>query len=252
MLLLGVLLLDDRFFAQIMPQRWTERWLPQAPEPPPKEMVLPPRRPEPVKALKLALTSVMLLWIFYVTTVGLAWMFFRHLPLPSSPVAALEPFRIANRYGLFAVMTRGRYEIEFQGSNDGEHWETYPFLYKPQDPDARPHIYAPYQPRFDWNLWFASLGSWRENLIVPSTEERLLAGAPDVLRLFAGNPFPNSPPKQMRAVLWQYWFTSMAEKRSTGAWWRRKPIGLYAPVLEREADGKVVVITYPEPLPPRQ
>jgi lipase maturation factor 1 len=255
-LLLGVLLLDDRFFARIMPQRWTERLLPPAPvqhEQPVvrDEKVVPRERPNPIRALKLALTSVMLLWIFYVTTTELAWMFFRHLPLPASPVTALEPFRIANRYGLFAVMTRGRYEIEFQGSNDGEHWQTYPFLYKPQNLDERPRIYAPYQPRFDWNLWFASLGSWRENIIVPSTEERLLAGAPDVLALFAGNPFPNAPPRQMRAVIWQYWFTSMAEKRATGAWWRRTLIGLYSPVLEREADGTVVVISYPDPLPPR-
>jgi hypothetical protein len=256
-LLLGVLLLDDRFFALVMPKRWTERLLPAPPLPSEVPMTVvektqPRERPNPVKALRLALTSVMLIWIFYVTTTELAWMFFRHLPLPASPVAALEPFRIANRYGLFAVMTRGRYEIEFQGSNDGEHWETYPFLYKPQDVDARPRIYAPYQPRFDWNLWFASLGSWRENLIVPSTEERLLAGSPDVLKLFAGNPFPHAPPKQMRAVIWQYWFTSMAEKRATGAWWKRKFVGLYAPVLEREPDGTVVVIAYPEPLPPRQ
>ena len=257
-LLLGVLLLDDRFFAQVMPRRWTERLLPKATPEPVAESgpaegtaVLPRERPNPFSALRLALTSVMLLWIFYVTLTGLAWMFFRHLPLPTSPVAALEPFRIANRYGLFAVMTRGRYEIEFQGSNDGEHWETYPFLYKPQNVDDRPRIYAPYQPRFDWNLWFASLGSWRENIIVPSTEERLLAGSPDVLALFAGNPFPNAPPKQMRAVIWQYWFTSMAEKRATGAWWKRRELGLYAPVLEREADGTVVVVAYPDPLPPR-
>ena len=74
----------------------------------------------------------MLLWIFYTTTVQLIWIFCRGLPLPTSPVAALEPFRIANRYGLFAVMTRGRYEIEFQGSNDGQNWIAYPFLYKPQ------------------------------------------------------------------------------------------------------------------------
>jgi len=175
---------------------------------------------------------------------------FPRLPLPTSPIAALEPFRIANRYGLFAVMTRGRYEIEFQGSNDGQNWAAYPFRYKPQALDEYPRIYAPYQPRFDWNLWFASLGSWRENLIVPSTEERLLAGAPDVLALFAGNPFPQGPPKQVRAMLWQYWFTSVAEKRATGVWWRRKLLGLYGPVLERQPDGKVVVVEMPEPLPP--
>jgi hypothetical protein len=260
-LLLGVLLLDDRFFRRIMPENWRRKLFPSAesisPKATPSQGDAVPTRAKariagPLATFKLAVTSVMLLWIFYVTTVQMVWMLFPHIPLPTSPVAALEPFRIANRYGLFAVMTRGRYEIEFQGSNDGEHWNTYPFLYKPQNPEERPRIYAPYQPRFDWNLWFASLGSWRENLIVPSTEERLLAGAPDVLALFAGNPFPQHSPKQVRSILWQYWFTSLAEKRATGMWWRRQLIGPYAPVLEREADGTVVVVSYPPPSLPRQ
>jgi hypothetical protein len=205
-----------------------------------------------LQALRLSLTSVILIWIFYATTVQMIWIISPRLPLPTSPIAALDPFRIANRYGLFAMMTRGRWEIEFQGSNDGQTWVAYPFRYKPQDPSQRPRIYAPYQPRFDWNLWFASLGSWRENMIVPSTEERLLAGSPDVLALFAGNPFPQAPPQQVRAVLWQYWFTTLEEKRATGMWWKRKLIGLYAPVLERLPDGKLGIVQYPEPLPPRE
>ena len=260
-LLLGVLLLDDRFFARVVPGRFRQELAISGvaaslgPIPPQNGVVSPAARARvtsPLAALRLALTSVMLTWIFYVTTVQMVWILVPHMPLPRSPVAALEPFRIANRYGLFAVMTRGRYEIEFQGSNDGEHWSTYPFLYKPQNPEDRPRIYAPYQPRFDWNLWFASLGSWRENVIVPSTEERLLAAAPDVLALFAGDPFPQHPPKQVRAVIWQYWFTSLAEKRATGKWWRRELIGIYAPILEREDDGTVVVISYPPPSLPRQ
>ncbi len=259
-LVLGFLLLDDRFVAHFLPDDWKQRFFPVAATLPAveeksqhadPEYVRTPA-PHPFAALKLALTSVMLLWIFYTTTVQLAWILLPRLPLPTSPVAALEPFRIANRYGLFAVMTRGRYEIEFQGSNDGQNWTAYPFLYKPQALDKPPRIYAPYQPRFDWNLWFASLGSWRENLIVPSTEERLLAGSPDVLALFAGNPFPQAPPKQVRAVLWQYWFTTMAEKRATGMWWRRKLLGMYAPVLEIGPDGKVVAVDVPEPLPPHE
>jgi lipase maturation factor 1 len=173
------------------------------------------------------------------------WMFWRSLPLPTMPVVALEPFRIANRYGLFAVMTRGRYEIEFQGSNDGQNWVAYPFGYKPQDVSQAPRIYAPYQPRFDWNLWFASLGEWREYPIVLNAEVRLLSGDRDVLALFAGNPFPQVPPRQIRAVLWQYWFTSSAEKQLTGAWWRREMKGLYAPTLEREPDGKIGAIEMP-------
>ncbi len=257
-LVLGFLLLDDRFVQRVMPERWKGRIFPaEIARPPEGEDSTEPvperpsfRRSNPAAAFKLALTSVMLLWIFYSTTVQLIWILFPRVPLPTAPVAALEPFRIANRYGLFAVMTRGRYEIEFQGSNDGQNWQAYPFRYKPQELNQAPRIYAPYQPRFDWNLWFASLGSWRENLIVPSTEERLLAGSPDVLALFAGNPFPNGPPKQVRAVLWQYWFTPMAEKRAAGLWWRRELLGLYAPVLEREPDGKIVAVQWPEPLRP--
>lgn len=193
----------------------------------------------------------MLSWIFYVTTAELLLILVRWLPLPARPIVLLEPLRIANQYGLFAVMTRGRYEIEFQGSNDGQNWTPYPFRYKPQDPSKAPGIYAPYQPRFDWNLWFASLGSWREYSIVPNTEIRLLSNSPDVLSLFAGNPFPNAPPRQVRAVLWQYWFTTMAERRATGMWWRRQLLGLYAPVLQREDDGRIGVVQFPE-IPPRE
>jgi hypothetical protein len=170
---------------------------------------------------------------------------FTRVPLPTTPVAALEPFRIANRYGLFAVMTRGRFEIEFQGSNDGQNWVAYPFRYKPQALDRPPGIYAPYQPRFDWNLWFASLGSWRDYPIVPNTEVRLLENEKDVLTLFAGNPFSQAPPSEIRAVLWQYWFTTMAEKRATGMWWRRHLVGLYAPTLERSPGGEIKVVEWP-------
>ena len=257
-LLLGILLVDDRFILRFAPARWKEKLLSQAAvtpapaaEPATDEAIRPSRhKPNPIAAFKLSVASVILIWIFYSTTAQMILILFPHAPLPISPITALEPFRIANRYGLFAVMTRGRYEIEFQGSNDGQNWIAYPFRYKPQALNEYPRIYAPYQPRFDWNLWFASLGSWRENLIVPYTEERLLAGAPDVLALFAGNPFPQAPPKEVRAMLWQYSFTSMAEKRATGMWWHRNLLGLYGPVIERQPDGKVVVIEFPEALPP--
>lgn len=262
-LLLGVLLLDDQFLLRVMPPRWRARITRQLAQPVVEEKeagseaVSSPvanRRPafSQLKALKLALTSVMLIWIFYATMVEMIWILFPLAPFPRSPVDALEPFRIANRYGLFAVMTRGRWEIEFQGSNDDQNWTPYPFRNKPQDPGKAPRIYAPYQPRFDWNLWFASLGEWRDNMFVVSTEDRLLDNDKDVLELFAGDPFPNAPPKFVRAVLWQYWFTSLAEKRATGMWWNRKFLGLYAPTLQKLPDGKLGVVEWPAALPPRR
>ena len=274
---LGFLLLDDRLRLDLLPRRWRTPFLdhtkvdhadltrttdarPTAPDSSNVRGVAALEasrsgqgrtrnlrevfRPQLVM-LKFSLIGVMLGWVFYATAVQLVWMVLPAIPLPTSPVEALEPFRIANRYGLFGVMTRGRYEIEFQGSADGQSWEIYPFRYKPQDPGKAPGIYAPYQPRFDWNLWFASLGSWREYPIVPSIEVRLLSNDADVLALLAGNPFPHEPPRQVRAVLWQYWFTTMAEKRETGLWWRRQLLGLYAPTLAREPDGRIRVVEWP-------
>jgi Lipase maturation factor len=255
-LVLGFLLLDDRFLLPFLPRRWKESFVNQTSTTPPvngprennwRDLLQPSLR-----ALRLAFTAVLVTWLFYASTVQLIWMIKPGIPFPTMPIVALEPFRIADRYGLFAVMTRGRYEIEFQGSADGQTWLIYPFRFKPQDTAKAPGIYAPYQPRFDWNLWFASLGPWRADPIVLYTEERLLSGDQDVLLLFAGNPFPNAPPHQVRAVLWQYWFTTVAEKRSQGLWWRRQQLGLYAPTLEREPDGKIVVLQWPAASVPRQ
>jgi hypothetical protein len=247
-LLLGILLLDDQFVLAYLPSFLKKSFLATKEAKPlaqqQEERAWRKKLGTQISALRLAVTAVMLSWIFYATFAELVWMF-KPLPLPTTPVSALEPFRIANRYGLFAVMTRGRYEIEFQGSDDGQTWLVYPFRFKPQDPSKAPGIYAPFQPRFDWNLWFASLGSWRQEPIVVRTEQNLLRGDADVLSLFAANPFPHAPPKQVRAVIWQYWFTTPAEKSSQGLWWRRQLLGLYAPILEREADGKIVVLQWP-------
>jgi hypothetical protein len=230
---LGVLLLDDAAIRCWLPRRWNKREQ-SAPA------VAPISRPRLVRNFNLSLTAVCLFWIFYATSAQLFATIPHFIRLPQMPVAALEPFRIANSYGLFAVMTHARYEIEFQGSNDGQNWIAYPFRYKPQDVSRPPGIYAPYQPRFDWNLWFASLGSWRENPFVLRSEEQLLRNSPDVLRLFAGNPFAGGPPQRVRAMLWQYWFTDLATKRREGVWWRRELLGPYAPGLQRLPDGTIV------------
>ena len=249
-LLLGILLLDDRTFEWLFrtpAQVFFARSKPagsaietEADEPRAKlewlRKLIPIRRT--VAGLCLGL-------VFYSTTAQLIWMFAPSLPISQAQVRWLDPFRIANRYGLFAVMTHERYEIEFQGSADGKNWIAYPFRYKPQAIDRAPGIYAPYQPRFEWNLWFASLGSWREFRFVVWTEERLLKNDPDVLALFAKNPFREAAPKQVRAVIYQYWFTDLKTKRVTGDWWRRELLGDYAPGLERQPDGKIAVLDFP-------
>jgi len=258
-LVLGFLLLDDEFLRRFFPKRLkettesTEAEVPAAAAEPDREQPLPlrSRMAEWLKPVRRVVAGVSLLWVFYVTTALLlatVASLSRNIDVSRwersalwKPVDALEPFRCANSYGLFAVMTHERYEIEFQGTQDGENWIAYPFRYKPQDLTKPPGIYAPYQPRFEWNLWFASLGPWRRNLWVVNAEARLLDNEPDVLKLFASNPFSKVPPRQVRTVLWQYWFTDRSTKRREGNWWRRQLIGLYAPALERMPDGRIGV-----------
>jgi hypothetical protein len=238
-LCLGFLLLDDGFLRAVLPTRW-QKWFSSVAE---SEETSAFRSPANrwLKPVWRGVSGLYLLWVLYATTALLFAMIPYAPPLPTAPARALDPFRIANQYGLFASMTHQRYEIEFQGSDDGQDWTAYPFRYKPQDVYKAPGIYAPYQPRFDWNLWFASLDSWRNNEWVVLTEERLLRNDPDVLALFANNPFAKAPPQKIRVMLWQYWFTDRATKRKEGAWWRRKLLGSYAPGLERTSDGKIVM-----------
>jgi hypothetical protein len=236
-LVLGFLLLDDGFVRSVLPERW-KSWGSRSL---PVDTEVAPAPPHRLQLFWRLVAAIYLGWVFYATTVLLIAEI-THLPgLLMAPAQALEPFRIANQYGLFANMTHERYEIEFQGSNDGEHWTTYPFRYKPQDLTKAPGIYAPYQPRFEWNLWFASLEGWRNNQWVLNVEARLLQNSPEVMQLFASNPFPGRPPETVRAVISQYWFTDRASKRKDGTWWRRELMGLYAPPLERTSDGRIVI-----------
>jgi hypothetical protein len=212
-LVLAVLLLDDRFLARLGCR-------PAAP----CEVVA-------ARRWRLAAAAMISIWVFYTTVVSFVP---RAVPAPLlAPAIALEPFRIANRFGLFAVMTRARYEIEFQGTRDGKIWLPYPFRYKPQDVRRAPGVYAPYQPRFDWNLWFASFASWESYPWVLYTEVRLLQAEPAVLALFGGDPFGGARPRSVRAVLWQYWFTDRRTRAATGNWWRRRELRQYAPELDQ-------------------
>lgn len=144
---------------------------------------------------------------------------------------AIVPFRIVNTYGLFAVMTTSRQEIVVQGSDDGVNWLDYDFKYKPQDLGRRPMFVAPYQPRLDWQMWFAALGSYRENPWFVNFCVRLLQGSPPVLKLLRSNPFPGVPPKYVRAILFNYRFTNRLDRHATGNWWRRSPAGEYLPPI---------------------
>ena len=167
-----------------------------------------------------------------------AWLIFTAFKPDASwprPLAAvygrLEAFRIANGYGLFRVMTKDRGEIVIEGSADGIDWLPYEFKWKPGDVKRAPGWCAPHQPRLDWQMWFAALGTPQQNPWFSGLVIRLLQGSGDVSRLLAHNPFPDQPPHYIRAGFYRYRFTTVEEHRQSGAWWKRQELGEYLPTI---------------------
>ncbi|MDZ7736446.1 MAG: lipase maturation factor family protein [Gammaproteobacteria bacterium] len=149
------------------------------------------------------------------------------LPVGRQISAFIDPFMIVNPYGLFANMTTSRPEIVIEGSVNNRDWLAYEFRYKPGDPGRAPPWNILHQPRLDWQMWFAALGSpgrqsWFKPLLV-----RLLENETGVTRLFAHNPFPDSGPRYIRARLYDYRFT----EPGSHDWWRRERKRLYYPAI---------------------
>ena len=192
-----------------------------------------------IRATRLARVGLALL-AAVVLALGAAHIIQTIEGLAPEPLDTMErltaPFQIVNSYGLFAVMTTTRAEIEIQGSNDGNTWKTYEFRYKPGDLKRAPRWIQPLQPRLDWQMWFAALNNVQSTPWFTGLVLRLLQGSPAVEGLFAENPFPGRPPRFMRALVYDYTFTSRETRRRTGDWWQRTPVGIYlSPVALKPA-----------------
>jgi len=176
--------------------------------------------------------------VFILTFPINAWLIFSAFkPLARPPRALanvyerLEAFRIVNGYGLFRVMTKDRCEIVLEGSTDGIDWLPYEFKWKPGDVKRAPGWCAPHQPRLDWQMWFAALETPQENRWLIALVFRLLQDSRDVSGLLRRNPFPDKPPRYIRAMFYRYRFTTVDERHQIGAWWKREELREYLPAL---------------------
>jgi Lipase maturation factor len=113
----------------------------------------------------------------------------------------------------------------------------YEFRYKPGDPMRAPLWNIPHQPRLDWQMWFAALETCDENPWLSRLFVGLVNDEPAVLALLQDDPFGTEPPRAVRAVAYDYRFTDLATLRQTGAWWRRRPLGLYCPPVWASPSG---------------
>lgn len=191
--------------------------------------------------------------LFFVVS-GFQFLAMFRVPTPAiveDMARVIAPLRVVNEYGPFAVMTTRRPEIIVEGSNDGVTWKEYEFRFKPGDVRRAPPWVEPHQPRLDWEMWFAALGARTSdpNSLLPSVRSnralmfrllesgadvwvvnfvvRLLEGSPTVLGLMDRNPFPDAPPKFVRARLFEYKFTDWDAPFVRGEWWVRADRGMY-------------------------
>lgn len=158
---------------------------------------------------------------FFVVNLAQLWRLLWPRYWLSKLLAPLSRWHVCNAYGLFAVMTTTRYELIVEGSDDGITWQPYVFRYKPQDPLQAPKQIAPYQPRLDWQMWFAALEPASEPYWLRRFLHQLLKGSKPVLRLLFHNPFAQKPPTQIRVCIYEYRFTNWRERKRMGAYWER-------------------------------
>jgi len=148
--------------------------------------------------------------------------------------ASFNSLHLVNTYGAFGSVTKKRYEIIIEGTEEGiltpeTKWREYEFKGKPGDPRRLPRQFAPYHLRLDWLMWFASFSPAEQQHWFLPFIEKLLRNDKAILKLLRKNPFPNSPPHFIRARYYLYQFSTPEERKETGQWWKRELIGEYLP-----------------------
>jgi Lipase maturation factor len=206
---------DDTFWRRIVP-----RWL----GPPRSEQI----QPSPLQTgISIALTAL----VTYLSIAPVTNLVSNRQLMNAS----FDPFDLVNTYGAFGAVGKERDEIVFEGTNDtiitgDTKWKEYEWKAKPGDPHRRPPFIAPYQPRIDWQIWFAAMGSPAEYPWTLRFVWKLLHNDPATLSLLETNPFPGRPPRYIRARLFRYQFTAPGE----AGWWKREPIGEWLPPFSKD------------------
>jgi hypothetical protein len=183
-------------------------------------------------------------WVFRSLVVGLAivvcWLSInpvRNMLSPNQVMnSSFNAFHLVGTYGAFGSITRERFEIVVEGTSDAvvtptTQWKAYEFKGKPNELGIMPPQIAPYHLRLDWLMWFAAMSSYQQHPWFVNFVAKLLQNDRPVLSLLKSNPFPDQPPKFVRAELYEYHFTDRSTHRQTGDWWVREYAGEYFPAV---------------------
>lgn len=210
--------LDDTFWARVLPRRLTDAAIRAAEK---------AERSRPMEVAAI---------VFAVVVAVLSVDPVANLIRPQQVMnTSFNRLNLVNTYGAFGTVGRERMEIVFEGTSNASPefavWREYEFKAKPGDPRRRPPVIAPYQPRLDWQIWFAAMATPQQYPWTIHFVWKLLHNDPGTLSLIANDPFPAEPPRHVRAVLYRYRFARPGESES---WWTRERVGLWLPPISLE------------------
>jgi Lipase maturation factor len=215
---------DDSFLRHFVPARLAVR-----------ADALDARR-QPIGRAQLAVVGLLCACVIIESYAPIANMLSRRQLMNTS----FDPLHLVNSYGAFGSVGKTRDEIILEGTRDatiGPHtrWTAYEFKCKPGDVTRRPCLITPYHLRLDWQMWFAALSDYENEPWIIHLIYKLLRNDEGVLDLMANRPFPNQPPRFIRAERYRYRFTKFGERRGgSSAWWVRERIGAYLPPLSND------------------
>jgi hypothetical protein len=157
----------------------------------------------------------------------------------ATPLKSVATFRSANPYYLYAQFSPAHFMVDFEGTNDGGRtWRTYEYRHLPQRVDQAPRFTAPWFPRFENTVFFESAREGKIS-VIPATALKLLQRHPEVMKLFANDPFTDRPATAIRMRRYRLVFTDVATYRRTGHYWRKEFAGEYLPGYCVLPDGRV-------------
>jgi hypothetical protein len=156
---------------------------------------------------------------------------------------------LVNAYGAFGSVSKERVEVVVEGTEsenpaDETGWREYGFKGKPGDVKRLPPQVAPYHLRLDWMMWFLQFGA---AVAIPGYYDKwfvrfvakLLEADRAVLKLLRNDPFEGRPPRFVRARVFRYEYTTLSERRSSHAWWKRTQLHEYLPPMSAEDIARV-------------
>jgi Protein of unknown function (DUF1222). len=238
-------LVDDSYWLKIMPGKWRAKVVSDFVKEPlsAESLIESAKASSRVRLLVRHLANVFAAVFLLFGTCRFSAGVLRGFVVPAIVREALTftaPFHLFNSYGMFAVMTTTRPEIVFEGSDDCKRWKVYEFHYKVGDLYKPPPIVAPHMARLDWRLWFAAMDGVSENPWVFEIVKLLLTGDPQIKPFFRDYPFPDHPPRYIRAFVYDYHFSDWNQLFTRGQWWTRDNQRTYFPPVMLGRDGEVI------------